>query len=86
MGLEQLQFFGSNTVASADEAIYRDGEGDLNVVLTLNVTCIRTLYQSVCKSYETWPGGHPEEQINLEKIKKALYPIYMELLYRDDIV
>ena len=86
MGLEQLQFSGVNTVASADEAIYRDESGDLNVVLTLNALCVRTLYQSVCKSYETWPGGHPEEQINLEKIKKALYPIYMELLYRDDIV
>ena len=73
-------------MASADEAIYRDESGDLNVVLTLNALCVRTLYQSVCKSYETWPGGHPEEQINLEKTKQALYAVYMELLYRSDIV
>jgi len=69
-----------------DNAFAEDDSGEIVVGLTLNTACIRTLYKSVCRAYDTWPGGHPEEQINLEKTKQALYAVYMELLYRSDIV
>ena len=69
-----------------DNAFAEDDSGEIVVGLTLNTACIRTLYKSVCRAYDTWHGGDPEEQINLEKISAELRPVYMELLYRSDIV
>ena len=67
-----------------DNAFAEDDSGEIVVGLTLNKACVRTLYYSVCRAYDTWPGGDPEEQINLEKTKNSLYAVYMELLYRSD--
>ena len=47
-------------------------EGSIPVVLNCNLAALRVVYKSICNSYDNWPGGDPEEQVNLEKIKKDL--------------
>ena len=61
-------------------------EGSIPVVLNCNLAALRVVYKSICNSYDNWPGGDPEEQVNLEKIKKDLYAVLYSILLENDLV
>ncbi len=52
------------------------------VELELGISDVHTLYRAVCKTIETWPGGHPLEQQRLAMLKDFLYRIVLEYKYK----
>lgn len=61
-------------------------ERNINVSINLNLAAVRLLYRTLCKAYENWPGGDPEEQVGLEMMKKDMYRILYDTLLKNDLV
>ena len=60
--------------------------GDIPVEIHCNLAALRRLHKVVDASYKTWPGGDPDEQIELEIIRNGLYAVLMETLLQNDIL
>ena len=65
---------------------FSDDEEDSEVhcVITLDIDCARQIYEAVSFKLDKWPGGDPQEQINLNDTKTFFYGVYMELLLKND--
>ncbi len=65
---------------------FSDDEEDSEVhcVITLDIDCARQIYEAVSFKLDKWPGGDPQEQINLNDTKTFFYGVYMELLFKND--
>ena len=48
------------------------------IELTLNHASIQILHKAVSDAYMNWSGGHPEEQVQLEKLRNDLYKCLLE--------
>ena len=59
---------------------------DIEVTFTCTIGTIRNLLQCVEKCYQTWPGGHPQEQVNLENMRAGLYVILYDTLLENDLL
>lgn len=64
---------------------YSDDE-DIEVTLKLSLPTLRALHDCVQKSYRQWPGGDPQEQVNLEIMASGLYVVLMDSLLENDLV
>ena len=60
--------------------------GDLPVTINLNLAALRLLHKSVTQNYKNWPGGDPNEQVELEIIRDGLFAVLMDTLLANDIV
>lgn len=60
--------------------------GDLPVTINLNLAALRLLHKSVTQTYKNWPGGDPNEQVELEIIRDGLFAVLMDTLLANDIV
>tara|TARA_R100001510_G_C7553998_1_gene136635 strand:+ start:379 stop:594 length:216 start_codon:yes stop_codon:yes gene_type:complete len=65
---------------------FSDDEEDSEVhcIITLDIDCARQIYEAVSFKLDKWPGGDPQEQINLNDTKTFFYGVYMELLFKND--
>ncbi len=61
-------------------------ETDIEINLTCNLSTLRVMYKSLCESYERWPGGHPDEQVMLEKMKNSLYVVLYSTLIENGLI
>ena len=59
---------------------------DIEVVMKLSLPTLRALHDCVQKSYRQWPGGDPQEQLNLEILSSGLYVVLMDSLLENDLV
>ena len=59
---------------------------DIEVVMKLSLPTLRALHDGVQKSYRQWPGGDPQEQLNLEILSSGLYVVLMDSLLENDLV
>lgn len=59
---------------------------DIEVVLKLSLPTLKALHECVQKSYRQWPGGDPQEQVNLEILSSGLYVVLMDSLLENDLV
>lgn len=48
-------------------------EDEIEVHFTCNIQALRKLHECVEHCLKTWPGGDPQDQVNLEALKKELY-------------
>ena len=57
--------------------------GDLPVTINCNLAALRVLHKSVTQAYKNWPGGDPNEQVELEIIRdltvEAMRQLALEL-------
>ncbi len=60
--------------------------GDISVVLNCNLSALRMLHKCVQNAYTNWPGGDPDEQVELEIMRNGLYAVLMETLLDNDLV
>ena len=61
-------------------------EGDIPVDIHCNLTALRFMHKALSDAYRSWPGGHPDDQVQLEIIRNGLYAILMETLLENDLV
>lgn len=61
-------------------------EKEIKVSLTVDLRALRILYKAVCRAYDTWPGGEPQEQVDLENMKKDMYRCLYDTLLENDLV
>ncbi len=61
-------------------------EHNINVSINLNLPAVRLLYRTLCRAYENWPGGDPEEQVGLESMTNDMYRILYDTLLKNDLV
>ena len=61
-------------------------ESDIEINLTCDLPTLRVMYKSLCETYERWPGGHPDEQIMLEKMKNSLYVVLYSTLMENGLI
>ena len=59
-------------------------DSEVHCIITLDVGAARQVYESLAYRLEKWPGGHAQEQINLNDLKTFFYGVYMELLLQND--
>ena len=59
-------------------------DSEIQCIITLDVNCARQVYESISFRLDKWPGGDPQEQINLNNAKTFFYGVYMELLFKND--
>ena len=59
---------------------------DIEVTLKCSLSTLRSLHACVQKSYRQWPGGDPQEQINLEIMASGLYVVLMDSLFENDLL
>lgn len=59
-------------------------ESEIEVNLICNLPALRVMYKIASDAYQTWPGGDPEEQVALERLKTSLYVCLMESLLHND--
>ena len=55
-------------------------EEDFIVSIETTIPTLRLMYQCAHKAHETWPGGNPQEQEDLELLKHRLYSALMDAL------
>ena len=48
--------------------------------ITMEIDALRLLHRSVAEAYANWPGGDPNEQTCLLKMKTQLYAALMDHL------
>jgi hypothetical protein len=60
--------------------------GDLPVTINCNLAALRLLHKSVTESYKNWPGGDPNEQVELEMLRDGLFCVLMDTLLLNDLV
>lgn len=60
--------------------------GDIPVTINCNLAALRLLHKCVTQSYKNWPGGDPNEQVELEIIRDGLYCVLMDTLLLNDLV
>ena len=48
--------------------------------ITMEIDALRLLHRSVSEAYANWPGGDPNEQACLLKMKTQLYAALMDHL------
>jgi len=61
-------------------------EEDIQVTITCSLPGLRKLHECVYKCHQTWPGGDPREQENLQNMRAGLYVILMDALLENDLV
>jgi len=61
-------------------------ESEIEVNLECNLPALRMMHKIACDAYRTWPGGHPEEQVALERLKTSLYVCLMEALLHNNLL
>ena len=61
-------------------------DGDIPVDIHCNLTALRFMHKAVSDAYNNWPGGDPDEQVELEIIRNGLYAILMETLLHNDLL
>jgi len=44
------------------------------------------LHKSVDASFKNWPGGDPDEQVELEILRNGLYALLMQTLMENNLV
>ncbi len=47
----------------------------------LNGAALKIILALLDKAYRDWPGGDPEEQLNLQRMRTGFYKIYMECVF-----
>ena len=60
--------------------------GDIPVFIQCNLSALRLLHKVVNDTYKNWPGGDPDEQVELEIVRNGLYALLMETLLQNDIL
>ena len=60
--------------------------GDIPVFIQCNLSALRLLHKVVNDAYKNWPGGDPDEQVELEIVRNGLYALLMETLLQNDIL
>jgi len=48
-------------------------EDNIEVHFTCNIQALRKLHECVEKCLKTWPGGNPQEQVDLEALRQELF-------------
>lgn len=61
-------------------------DDDIEVTFTCSINGLRLLLKCVEKCYQNWPGGHPQEQADLENVRAGLYVILYDTLLENDLV
>lgn len=64
----------------------RPSGDDIPVTFTCTVGALRELLKCVEDCYRRWPGGDPNEQVNLENMRASLYVILYDILLENDLV
>lgn len=59
-------------------------EDDVIVQIDFPLESLRLVHACVARCYETWPGGDPQDQIDLEDLKRELWTILMSTLYETE--
>ena len=60
--------------------------GDIPVYIHCNLAALRMLHKVVDAAYKNWPGGDPDEQVELEIIRNGLYALLLDTLLHNDIL
>ncbi len=60
--------------------------GDIPVNIQCNLSALRLMHKVVGDAYRNWPGGDPDEQVELEIMRNGLYALLMETLLHHDIL
>ena len=60
--------------------------GDIPVYIHCNLAALRMLHKVVDAAYKSWPGGDPDEQVELDIIRNGLYALLMQTLIENDLV
>lgn len=60
--------------------------GDIPVRIECNLAALRILHKSVTEAYKNWPGGDPNEQVELELIRDGLFALLMDILLQNDLL
>lgn len=60
--------------------------GDIPVYIHCNLAALRMLHKSVDASFKNWPGGDPDEQVELEILRNGLYALLMQTLMENNLV
>ena len=60
--------------------------GDIPVNINCNLSALRLLHRTVHEAHKNWPGGAPDDQVELEIIRNGLYAVLMETLLVNDIL
>ena len=58
-----------------------DNKDDPEYLIKLNKTAVFTLLAAVDKYIEVWPGGHPDEQTNLQTMQHYLRAVALEFQF-----
>lgn len=62
-------------------------KGDhLEVQMFTDLGTIRAMYKAADFALQKWPGGDPQEQANLLRMRGDLYAIMMSVLLENDLV
>jgi len=56
-------------------------EEDNEVTIFFSKEALQIFHQLICKTYSNWPGGNPQEQIMLEKLKHETFKLLLDLQY-----
>jgi len=60
--------------------------GDIPVSIACNLAALRILHKSVAYTYKNWPGGDPNEQVELEILRDGLFALLMDTLLHNDLL
>ncbi len=61
-------------------------EKDIPVYLETNLDTLRALVQAVDLALKAWPGGDPQEQENLIRMRTELYALLMSVLFENELI
>ena len=56
------------------------------VTLETDIDTLRAMVAAADLALRYWPGGDPEEQVMLERMKRELYAILMTILLEHEII
>lgn len=61
-------------------------ESEVEVTLVCSLNALRVMHRVAADAHRNWPGGHPEEQLVLEKLKTSLYSSLMDALLHNKLL
>lgn len=59
---------------------------DIPVEMTTDLGTLRAMVVAADQALKYWPGGDPQEQVNLMKMRSELYSILMSVLLENGLV
>lgn len=59
---------------------------DIPVEISTDLGSLRAMLNAIDQALKSWPGGDPQEQINMMNMRNDLFGILMSYLLANDLV